>query len=122
MVREAKPGTNVSFAGKIRGNSYRFNNLEVHYEPLPTPLTPAMMNSPGSYSLPKEARKLLPKLPAPLIYLDGSSGVVKVDGPNFSASVKLYRSTPGIYTIVTWVRRSFEEPAIPVTAVCVKAL
>jgi uncharacterized protein YkwD len=122
VVREAKPGASVAFAGKIRGSSYRFNNLEVHYEPLPTPPTPEMLRSPGSYSLPKEARKLLPKLPSPMIYLDGSSGAVKVDGPNFSVPVKLYKSTPGIYTIVTWIRRSFEEPAIPVTAVCVKAV
>ena len=122
VVREAKPGASVSFAGKIRGNTYRFNNLEVHYEPLPTPPSPEMLRSPGPYSMPKEARKLLPKVPSPLVYLDGTSGVVKVDGPNFSAPVKLYKSTPGIYTIVTWIRRSFEEPAIPVTGVCVKAV
>ena len=121
VAREAKPGASVSFAGKIRGIE-RFNNLEVHYEPMPEPLTREMMNSPGPYSLPKEARRLLPKIPSPFIYLDGTSGVVKVDGPEFSVPVKLYKSTPGIYTIVTWIRRSREEPAIPVTAVCVKAL
>jgi hypothetical protein len=34
----------------------------------------------------------------------------------------LYKSTPGIYTIVTWIKESFERPAFPVTAVCVKAI
>lgn len=122
VIREAKPGATVSFAGKIRVAPYRFNNLEVHFEPMPTPLSPEMMRSPGPYSMPKEARKLLPKIPSPLVYLDGSSGIVKVDGPDFSVPVKLYKSTPGIYTIVTWIRRSFDEPAIPVTGVCVKAV
>jgi uncharacterized protein YkwD len=122
VVREAKPGASVLFAGKIRGTTYRFNNLEVHYEPLPEPPALEWLRTPRSYSLPKESRLLRPKLPSPLIYLDGTSGVVKVDGPDFSVPVKLYESTPGIYTIVTWIRRSFEEPAIPVTAVCVKAV
>lgn len=122
VVPEAKPGATVSFAGKIRVTPYRFNNLEVHYEPIPTPPSPEMLRSPGPYSLPKEARKLLPKLPQPFIYPDGTFGVVEVNGPNFSVPVKLYKSTPGIYTIVTWIRRSREEQAIPVTAVCVKAL
>ncbi len=122
VVQEAKPGATVSFAGKIRVTPYRFNNLEVHYEPMPTPPSPEMLRSPGPYSLPKEARKLLPKLPQPFIYPDGTFGVVEVNGPNFSVPVKLYKSTPGIYTIVTWIRRSREEPAIPVTAVCVKAV
>ena len=122
VIREAKPGANVSFAGKIRGSSYRFNNLEVHYEPMPEPLNPEKMRTPGPYSLPKESRLLRPKLQPPFIYQDGSTGVVEVDGPNFSVPVKLYKSTPGIYTIVTWVRRSFKERAIPVTGVCVKAV
>jgi uncharacterized protein YkwD len=121
VVREAKPGANISFAGKIR-SGYRFNNLEVHYEPMPEPPDLEWLRVPRSYGLPKESRRLLPKLPQPFTYLDGSSGVVEVDLPNFSSSVKLYKKEPGIYTIVTWIRRSREEPAFPVTAVCVKAL
>jgi len=121
VVREAKPGATVAFAGKIRGN-YRFNNIEVHYEPMPEPPDPEWLKTPRSYALPKEIRQLRPKLPSPLIYLDGTVGVVQVDGKNFSAPVKLYKSTPGIYTIVTWIKESFERPAFPVTAVCVKAI
>ena len=122
VPREAKPGAKVQFAGKIRGGGYRFNNLEVHYEPMPEPPDPEWLKSPRPYSLPKEARKLLPKVPQPFTYPDGTFGEVDVNGPNFSVPVKLYKSTPGIYTIVTWIRRSFKEPAIPVTAVCVKAV
>jgi uncharacterized protein YkwD len=121
VVREAKAGAKVAFAGKIRG-SYRFNNIEVHYEPFPTPPDPEWLKTPRSYGLPKETRQLRPKLPQPFVYLDGTFGDVEVDGPNFSVPVKLYKSTPGIYTIVTWIKRSREEPAFPVTAVCVKAL
>ena len=121
VVREAKIGASVSFAGKVR-SPYRFNNLAVHYEPLPEPPDPEWLKTPRSYGLPPDPRLLRPKLPQPLIYLDGTNGIVKVDGPSFSCPVKLYKSTPGIYTIVTWIRRSFEEPAIPVTGVCVKAL
>ena len=79
VVRESKPGASVSFAGKIRGE-YRFNNLEVHYEPLPEPPDLEWLKASRSYSLPKESRLLRPKLPAPLIYLDGTSGDVEVDG------------------------------------------
>ena len=122
VVREAKAGDSVAFAGKIRGSSYKFNNLEVHYEPMPEPLDAERMRTPGPYAMPKESRLLRPKVPPPFIYPDGTTGVVQVDGPNFSVPVKLYKNTPGIYTIVTWVRRSFQEPAIPVTGVCVKAV
>lgn len=121
VVREAKPGATISFAGKIV-SGYRFNNLEVHYEPMPEPPALEWLRVPRSYGLPRESRRLLPKLPQPFTYLDGSTGVVQVDLPNFSSSVKLYKKDPGIYTIVTWIRRSREEPAFPVTAVCVKAL
>src|ERR1043165_763354 len=121
VVREAKPGANISFAGKIR-SGYRFNNLEVHYEPMPEPPDLEWLRVPRSYGLPKESRRLLPKLPQPFTYLDGSSGVVEVDLPNFSSSVKLYKKEPGIYPIVPWIRRSREGPAFPVTAVWVKVL
>ncbi len=121
VVREAKPGASVAFAGKIRGN-YRFNNIEVHYEPMPEPPNLEWLRASRSYALPNDTRQLRPKLPAPIIYMDGGSGDVEVNGPNFSVPVKLYKKTPGIYTIVTWIRRSREEPAFPVTGVCVKAL
>ena len=121
VVREAKAGAKVAFAGKIRG-SYRFNNIEVHYEPMPKPPELEWLRTPRSYGLPNETRILRPKLPQPLAYLDGTLGDVEVNGPNFSVPVKLYKSTPGIYTIVTWIRRSREEPAFPVTGVCVRAL
>ena len=121
VVREAKPGASVAFAGKIQGN-YRFNNIEVHYEPLPEPPDLEWLKASRSYSLPKETRLLRPRLPQPFTYLDGTFGDVEVNGPNFSVPVKLYKSTPGIYTIVTWNKRSREEPAFPVTGVCVKAL
>jgi uncharacterized protein YkwD len=121
VVPEAKPGARVAFAGKIRG-SYRFNNIEVHYEPFPAPPDPEWLRTPRSYGLPKETRLLRPKLPQPFVYMDGTFGDVEVNGPSFSVPVKLYKSTPGIYTIVTWIKRSREEPAFPVTGVCVKAL
>jgi hypothetical protein len=121
VVQQAKPGDKVAFAGKIRGN-YRFNNIDIHYEPLPEPPTPEWLRASGSYSLPKEVRVLRPKVPQPFTYLDGTSGDVKVDGPNFSVPIKLFKSTPGIYTIVTWIRKSLDEPAFPVTGVCVKAI
>lgn len=121
VVQQAKPGAKVAFAGKIRGK-YRFNNIEVHYEPLPAPPEIEWLRTPRSYALPKETKLLRPKLPQPFIYPDGTFGDVEVHGPNFSVDVKLFKKTPGIYTIVAWIRKSFEEPAFPVTGVCVKAL
>ena len=122
VVREAKPGLTCYLQERF-GAPYRFNNLEVHYEPLPEPPDPEWLRASRSYSLPKEARQAPSQSCRNLLFiLTEAVEWLRLTGQNFSVPVKLYKSTPGIYTIVTWIRRSREEPAFPVTSVCVKAL
>lgn len=122
IVREAKPGANLPFAGKLR-RSYELNHIEVYYEPLPEVPDLDWLRASRSYSLPKESQILRPKITPPLVYADGVSGVIDMleDGV-FKVPVKLYKKTPGIYTIVAWIRASRSEPSFPATAVCIKAL
>jgi hypothetical protein len=124
-VREAKPGANVTFAGRVPGN-YELSQVEVYYEPLPEAPDPGWLRASRSYSLPKESRILRPILTPPLLYADGAKGVVDISADGtFRAPVKLYKKDPGIYTIVAWIRATRSdrsEKAFPATAVCVKAL
>ncbi len=122
LSRTAKPGAQLTFAGKMLKPEYLFNSLEVFYEPLPQPPELSWLNEPRGYSLPDESRVLRPKLPPPFVYADKGEGVVKVemDG-SFSAPVTLYHPQPGIYTIVTWIKRQKWDKAFRATEVCVRA-
>jgi uncharacterized protein YkwD len=122
LARVAKPGAQISFAGKMLKPEYLFNSVEVFYEPLPTPPDASWLSEARSYSLPDESRLLRPKLPPPFVYADKGKGVVKVemDG-SFNAPVTLYHEKPGIYTIVTWLKRQKGDKAFRATEVCVRA-
>jgi uncharacterized protein YkwD len=122
IKREAKPGAQLSFSGKIVRPGCLFNNIEVFYEPLPTPPGLEWLRQPRSYALPKESRVLRPRVPPPLTYMDGSVGTVEVFGDrSFQTPVSLYKGKPGIYTIVVWLSRAQSRVAFPATAVCIKA-
>jgi hypothetical protein len=62
------------------------------------------------------------KVPPPYMYADRQSGVVDVslDG-KLTTKIRLFKSEPGIYTIVTWISRYSGKP-FPATAVCIEAL
>lgn len=122
IAREAKPGASVTFAGKLL-RRYELSHIEVFYEPLPEVPDINWLRASRSYSLPKESKILRPKVAPPLVYADGVKGVIDMleDG-GFRVPVKLYKNTPGIYTIVAWIRASRSEAGFPATAVCVKAL
>lgn len=122
VVRVAKPGAQITFAGKMLRREYLFHNIEVFYEPLPQTPELSWLREPRSYALPAESRALWPKLPAPFTYADKNVGVVKVemDG-SFSTPVKLYSREPGIYTIVTWIKTYPGDKAFRATELCIRA-
>ena len=123
IKREAKPGAQLSFSGKIIRSGYLFNNIEVFYEPLPTPPDLEWLRQPRSYALPKDSRTLKPRVPPPFTYTDGTTGIVEVYADkSFQTPVSLYKNKPGIYTIVVWLRTAQSRVAFPATAVCIKAL
>ena len=122
IKREAKPGAQISFNGKLMRSDYSLHHIEVYYEPLPTRPELNWLRATGSYALPKDSKVLRPKVAPPQVYVDGIAGVIEIakDG-TFKTPVTLYKNTPGIYTVVAWIKGSITERAFPATAVCIKA-
>ena len=121
MKQEAKPGAQLPFNGKMLRRGYSLHHVEVFYEPLPMRPELSWLRQPRPYGLPKESRVLRPKVPPPLIYADGLSGMVDInlDG-SFRAPVRLYKEKPGIYTVVAWILSDKSDDAFPATAVCIR--
>ena len=118
----ARPGENFVFSGRLLNSSHLLNSVETFYEPLPKPPEMSWLREARSYSLPSESIRLRPKLTLPVIYADGKPGVIVVKGDgSFAVPITLFKSTPGIYTIVVWVKRSSAERAFPATAMCIRA-
>ncbi len=122
LARTAKPGSQVNFSGKPLNSKHQVANIEVFYEPLPAVPELSWLRQVRSYALPEESKVLRPKLRPPLMYADRGTGIIDVnlDG-SFSTPVKLFRSEPGIYTIVTWLKPDRTSKAFPATEVCIKA-
>lgn len=122
IPRTAKPGTQVSFAGRMLNSAHILNHIEVLYEPIPKVPELSWLRVLRQYSLPQESIILRPKARPPFVYADGIVGVIDVQ-PNgsFKAPVKLFRDAPGIYTIVAWIKTNDSTKAFPATGVCVKA-
>jgi uncharacterized protein YkwD len=120
-VQQAKPKATITVAGRLLKSNDSLNTIEVFYEPLPTPRDLEWLQQPRSYSLPNESQVLKPILPPPYLYADRQPGVVRVE-PNgqFEAPVTLFKDSPGIYTVVCWVKRSREKP-FPATELCIRA-
>lgn len=122
IKREAKPGAELSFAGKFMRGDYSLHHVEVYYEPFPTRPDLSWLRASRSYALPKESIVLRPEVLPPLVYVDGVPGVVKIEADgSFKTPVKLYKSTPGIYTIVVWIKGNNSKKPFPATAVCINA-
>jgi uncharacterized protein YkwD len=105
--RKAKPGDRLTFTAKMPKEGYYLNSVEVFYEPLPKPPEMSWLRQPRSYSLPDESRVL-------------SAVGVALDG-KFTTPIKLFRSEPGIYTIVSWLTRGDSGKPFPATEICIEA-
>jgi hypothetical protein len=118
----AQPRETIEVAGKLIKLDVSLSTIEVFYEPLPTIPTLDWLRHPRGYSLPDESRVLVPKLEPPHSYADKKLGTIDV-GKNgdFRVPVTLYKSTPGIYTILCWVRRNRTGKPFPATGLCVRA-
>jgi uncharacterized protein YkwD len=123
LPRKAKPGTQITFAAKMPKQGYFLNHIEVFYEPLPKAPELSWLRQPRSYSLPNESKVLRPKVPPPFMYADRQPGVIDIslDG-RLSTRINLFKNEPGIYTIVTWLKRGDRGKAFPATEVCIEAV
>jgi hypothetical protein len=87
------------------------NSISIFYEPLPRPLTLEELKGTYDYGLPQEERRERPQLDGPRTYVDGSRGTVLMGaGQTFQVPLVFWKSKPGVYTVVVWVRRG-NQPA-----------
>lgn len=120
--KKVKPGDTFTLKGSFLNPNHILMFIEVFYEPLPKELELSWLRIGRSYSLPDESAELLPKLLPPFSYADGRQGVVEVDPTgSFRAPISLFKSEPGIYTLVCWVKLNRTAKAFPATLLCVRA-
>jgi len=116
------PKSRVSISGRLLNPSYSLNTIEVFYEPLPTPPAMEWLQQSRSYSLPQESQVLRPVLPPPYLYADREPGTIIVhQSGDFQAPITLFKDSPGIYTVVCWVRTKSNNKAFPATQLCIRA-
>lgn len=123
IARKASPGGRLTFAAKMPKEGYYLNHVEVFYEPLPAAPELGWLRDSRSYSLPSESLVLRPKVPPPYMYADRKPGVVEMStAGRFTAEITLFKKEPGIYTIVSWIKRSDgTQKPFPATEVCIEA-
>jgi len=122
VAQSAKPGAEFYLAGHLLNSSYLLNAIEVFYESLPTPPELSWLRQRRSYGLPDESKLLKPILPPGYLYPDRVPGVIEAESSGkFRAPIRLFENTPGIYTIVCWVKRNRDEKAFPATELCIRA-
>jgi hypothetical protein len=121
IQRQLKAGATFNFGGRLLNPDHNLLQIEVFYEPLPTPPDLEWLRTPRSYSLPDESVTLRPKLPPRVMYVDGSHGVIEINGPTFRTPVTLFKKSSGIYTIACWIRSAKTDRPFIATQVCVQA-
>lgn len=121
-AQKGKPGETVYLTGKLLNLNHSLTVIEVFYEPLPKELKVDELNQPRAYSLPTESVNLRPRLPPPYQYGDRVPGVIEVDAyGSLRAPITLFKTEPGIYTVVCWVKTTRSGKAFPATELCIRA-
>jgi uncharacterized protein YkwD len=122
LKQTAPPKARISTSGRLLDSRYSLNTIEVFYEPLPTPPAIEWLRQGRSYSLPDESQILRPMLPPPYLYADGQPGTIVVrQSGDFQVPITLFKDSPGVYTIVCWVRTKSNNKAFPATQLCIRA-
>jgi Cysteine-rich secretory protein family len=120
VPQHAKRKASITIAGKLLDAKHFLQQVDIHFEPLPTAPDFDWLRTPRPYALPDEHVSLRPKLPEGIFYSDRTTGDFDWGYGKFRVPVKLYKDEPGIYTIVLWVRRVPAEKAFPVTGICIR--
>jgi len=121
VPRQAKRRATIVLAGSVLNPKHFLQQVDICYEPLPSPPAIDWLRTPRSYALPEDHVTLRPKAPGGAIYSDGSSGDYdwNSDG-TFRVLAKLTKDAPGIFTILFWIRRRAGEKAVPGATVCIQ--
>ncbi len=122
VAAEAKPGATIRVSGRLLNANHFLNEMDLFYEPPPTPPDISWLRVPRSVSWPEDLVQMRPRVRDGLIYADGTRGDFEWDHQGrFRASVKLYRPEPGIYTLVFMVRRTPTDKGFPGAQICIAA-
>lgn len=117
----AKPKTTVNLSGKLLSPKYALHEVDVFFEPLPQKPELEWLRTPRAYALPDEYYSLRPKTPFGTTYTDGRTGEYDWDREgHFKIPVKLKKETPGIYTLLFWIKRSLDDKKFPAAQVCIR--
>ncbi|HMH42929.1 MAG TPA: CAP domain-containing protein [Pyrinomonadaceae bacterium] len=119
IVTEARPGSTIVLSGRLLNTSHFLTEIAVFYEPLPKAPDIFWLRVPRSVSYPDDVVRLRPHAPDGTTYTDGSRGEFEWRNGRFRTHVKLYKTEPGIYTIVCMVRRVPTDKGFPGAEVCV---
>jgi hypothetical protein len=120
IPRQVKPRTTVTMRGRVLNPRHMLTNADVFFEPLPSPPAVDWLRERRSYGLPRDFETILPKLPPPYFYADGSTGSIELKGSGrFQTRVNLSRK-PGINTIVVWLKSGPNATGFAATQICVR--
>lgn len=119
--QQAKRRSTVVLTGKLLNPAHFLHEVDVFFEPLPTPPSVEWLRTPRGYALPDEYVGLRPQAPHGAHYGDGSTGDYEWGNGRFRVPAKLSRDVPGIYTIVFWIRRVPADKAFAGAEVCIWA-
>ena len=120
IPRQVKPKTTVTMRGRLLNPRHVLTGADVFFEPLPSPPAIEWLRAPRSYGLPDVFETILPRLPPPYFYPNGSTGSIELKSSGrFQTRVNLSR-TPGINTIVVWLKSSQNGTGFPATEICVR--
>jgi len=120
FTNAAKPRSTVVLEGRLLNAQHFLHQVDVFYEPLPTPPSLEWLNTWRSVGLPDEHKTLRPKVPPGTYYTDGSLGDFDWSrNGTFKVKVKMFRDEPGIYTALFWVRRDPTDKGFPGAEVCI---
>lgn len=118
----AKRKASFDLSGKLLNRKHTLQQADIFYEPLPKPPDERFWRVARSYGLPDEYRTIRPRLPEGVLYSDRIPGLVELDSKGrFRVPIKLFKDSPGIYTIVFWIKRARQEKAFPATEICIES-
>ncbi|HEY6122161.1 MAG TPA: CAP domain-containing protein [Pyrinomonadaceae bacterium] len=120
VPRTTNRGATFELSGKVITPELNLAQIQLFYEPLPTPPALSWLQTTRSYGLPDDFVTLRIKLRNPLKYIDGTNGVFDTDGRNFHVPIHFFRTTAGIYTIACWVRKERTEKPFIAAEICIR--
>lgn len=122
IPRRAKSRATIVLTGNLLNPGHFLHEVDVFYEPLPAPPDAGWFQTLRSVSLPDVYVPLRPKAPPGTTYADGTSGDYewRRDG-RFRVPAKLFKTEPGIYTVVFWIRTVPADKAFPGAEICIRS-